>query len=175
MAPTLYVRPRGRIPRLADELCEPFMRWVSGAPDEAPQETHRWNNVHVAVAAVAHLKIEWMVTRSRGDPTAKEFPAILSGTLAHLTRFGGWTSYIAVEPCEEGECWYLGCRWPGNGIYNGAMISRIATFGGVRGLVGPGPAEWFGISAWSHEQIPLRKIGEGKIGDGQPLTRLPLR
>jgi hypothetical protein len=176
MAQPLTVRPQGRISEQLDNLCEPFMRWVSGAPTEAPQETHRWNNMHLTPAAVQYLRSELMVVRTKGDPDARVFPPPLTGTLAHLTRFGGWKTYIAVRPFDYIGEWFIGSRWPGLETVHGAVLSRVPIEGGrgVRVLHGPGPAEWFGVTR-AGLQLALYELGSGKIGDGQLLTRLPLK
>jgi hypothetical protein len=147
------------------------MRFVLGAPNEATQRTHRWNNHHLKEEQVAHLLADWMVSHG-GDPAARELPkvTILAGAVSHATRFGGWQKYLALAPeNQDSEEWYIGWRWKG-----GAGVSRIPNLGGVRVLVGPGATQWFAIRASDQTQVPLAKIGEGVIGDGGMHSHLPL-
>lgn len=171
MSPTLKVRPQGSFGRWLDARFEKIMRFVLGVPKEATQRTHRWNNHHLKEERVAHLHSSLMV-RHEGDPTARKLPpvTILAGAVSHLTRFGGWQRYLALAPRGLGaDAWYIGWRWNG-----GAGVSRVPNTTPVRVLVGPGVTEWFAIRVSDTTQIPLIKIGEGKIGDGGQFTDLPL-
>lgn len=179
MLSRLAVRPQGILGRFADSQFEQVMRYVSGAPKEATQRTHRWNNHHLSEAAVSHLRSECMV-RHEGDPDARKLPRvpILAGSLAHMTRFGGWQQYLVLGVDAKAmetvlsHRWYIGWRWKG-----GAGVSRIPTLGALRVLVGPQPTEWFGIGADEtvcNMQIPIRKIAEGRIGDEGRYSKLPL-
>lgn len=170
MAAKLSVRAQGPLGRWVDRKFEVVMRYVSGASNEAPQTTHRWNNHHLAEECVAHLNPEWMVAH-QGDPSSRKLPRVpvLAGALAHLTRYGGWQRYLVLEPETESHEWHIGWRWPG-----GAGVSRIKTNGPVRVLVGPGPTEWFGVSARTNVQIPIKRIGEGHIGHAGQFTNVPL-
>ncbi len=169
MTPKLEVRAQGPLGRWVDEKFERLMRHVSGAPLEATQRTHRWNNHHLNEKRVVHLKTAWMVTHP-GDQNARKLPRVpvLAGALAHVTKYGGWKRYIVVAP-DTSHDWYIGWRWSG-----GAGVSRVRTKGPVRVLVGPGPTEWFGIEADTNVQIPLTQIGEGHIGDNGEFAQVPL-
>jgi hypothetical protein len=106
-----------------------------------------------------------------GDPTARTLPpvTVVAGALSHLTRFGGWQRYLVVAPQEHNNGqWYIGWRWKG-----GAGVSRVPSVSAVRVLIGPGPTEWFAIRASDQTQIPLIKVGVGKIGESQ-FSNLPL-
>jgi len=165
----LSVRAQGPFGRWVDLKFEWVMRHVSGAPEEAPQRTHRWNNHHLKEEDVSHLNAGWMVSH-RGDQSARKIPQIqvLAGALAHVTKYGGWQSYLVLSP-ETMKDWHIGWRWRG-----GAGVSRVVTKGPVRVLVGPNPTEWFGIEAGTNTQIPITQIGTGKIGDGGTFARIPL-
>ncbi len=169
MALTLKVTAQGPIGRWADRNFEWVMRHVSGAPNEATQRTHRWNNHHLRAGDVSHLSTGWMVTH-QGEPGARKLPnaPILAGALAHVTRYGGWKHYLVLQPYEEYD-WHIGWRWS-----DGAGVSRVIVRGPVRVLVGPNPTKWFGIAVTTNVQIPIIKIGEGRIGDGSPFSDIPL-
>lgn len=171
MSPTLRVRPQGSFGRWLDARFEKIMRFVLGVPLEATQRTHRWNNHHLNEERVAHLYSDLMV-RHEGDPGARKLPpvTILAGAVSHLTRFGGWQRYLVVAPKDlNAGSWYIGWRWDGS-----AGVSRVQNTGAARVLIGPGPTEWFAIRGTDNAQIPLIKIGEGKIGQGGQFSDLPL-
>ena len=165
MAQKLVVCAQGSLGRRVDERLEWVMRQLSGYPDEEPQRTHRWNNHHLREEDVAHLNIDWMVNHPGDDGASKPFPVpILAGAQAHIT----WKRYLVLEP-NSTNTWYVGWRWPGD-----AGVSRIPSIGLKRVLIGPGPTEWFGIDANTQEQIPIKQIGEGKVGDGGEFAHIPV-
>ena len=145
------------------------MRHISGAPLEATQKTHRWNNHHLKEDQIKHLIGEWMVYH-KGDKKARKLPStpIVSGASAHLTKYGGWKCYLVIEP-EFNLNWHIGWHWQG-----GAGVSRVLSRGPVRVLIGPTATRWFGIEVESNIQLPIRKIGEGVIGDGSEFSQIPL-
>lgn len=106
----------------------------------------------------------------QGDINSRKLPQIhiLAGVLAHLTILGGWRHYVVITPDTDVD-WHVGWHWP-----DGVGVSRISVRGPVRLLVPPNFIEWFGISASTNLQIPLRKTGEGWIGDGGEFSQLPL-
>ena len=150
------------------------MRLLSGVPEEEPQRTHRWNNHHLPETAVAHLKSEWMVSHP-GNPAARTLPLLpFAHALAHVQKWGGWPTYLVLQPLDPSHTWYVGWRWQG-----GAGVSRVAVRGSLRVLVGPNFAEWFGIGAANYVkdfQIPIEKVGEGEVADDDSVqwSHLPL-
>jgi len=168
---TLKIRPQGLFGRWLDARFEGIMRFVLGVPIEATQRTHRWNNHHLREEQVAHLFSDWMVSHS-GDSTARKLRkfTILAGALSHVTKFGGWKRYLVLAPDDSQiEEWFIGWRWKG-----GAGVSRIPITGAVRVLIGPGATQWFAIRASDQTQVPLTKIGEGRIGEKEMYSQLPL-
>ncbi len=87
--------------------------------------------------------------------------------LLHLTRWGGWKDYVVLEPEFQGE-WYVGW-W----TITSAGVSRIPLTGAVRMLCGPQPTVFFGLNR-EGVQIPIRKVGNGRIGDRGTYRSLPL-
>ena len=86
----------------------------------------------------------------------------------HLPVLGGWRQYVVLEP-EDTQDWYVG--W----ILSDAIgISRIKLIGPVRLLIGPDDVSFFGINGKDYGQIPIRKIGEGRIGSGGSYAQMPL-
>lgn len=169
MAPKLEVRAQGPVGRWVDTKFEGVMRYISGAPAEATQRTHRWNNHHLNEKDVAHLNAKWMIAH-QGDQNARKLPRVpvLAGVLAHATKYGGWKHYLVLTP-DTTHYWHIGWCWRG-----GAGVSRVLVTGSVRVLVGPGPTEWFGIEAGTNVQIPITQIGEGRIGDNSEFSQVLL-
>jgi len=163
----LQVQPESTLGRYATLICRPLMKWLAGTWDEAPQETHRWNNMRLSHDEVSYLREASMVAAA-GDPHAK--PRWLKGIpLFHIPRFGGWRKYVTLGPKTYGGIWYVG--W----ITDDAIgVSRIPTRGLVRVLAGPGPVRWFGVTEIG-EQLPISYRGSSYIGDGGPYAQLPLR
>ncbi|MEK7567807.1 MAG: hypothetical protein AAB513_02715 [Patescibacteria group bacterium] len=161
----IHIEPLSQVACFCDELFEPLMRLGSLAWDEEPQRTHRYNNHHLNPADSVYLNQSMMV-RGNGDPKTRRLPI----ALAHMPIFGGWKKYAVLEPVDKntGE-WYVG--WTGKGFFG---ISRIPINGRVRLLEGPGPVLWFGTNAQG-EQVQIRQIGNGQIGDGGQFSQLPLR
>jgi|AntRauTorckE6833_2_1112554.scaffolds.fasta_scaffold00223_26 hypothetical protein len=145
------------------------MRYLSDAPNEEPQRTHFWNNHHLRRSDTDFLRPEGMVYRS-GDPHARTTPlSWLNGAFAHMPRYGGWSTYLVLQPTMATGHWHVGWRLP-----ESAGVSRIPIRGPLRVLVGPGPTEWFGISVPANIQIPIECIGSGVIGHGGRFAQLPL-
>lgn len=161
--PKLNVRRQGRVGCWIDSKMEKIMLHLSGTTNELPQRTHRWNNHHLNIEDVSHLRTDWMVYHS-GDPSAKKFPniPIVRGALSHLTRYGGWKRYLVINPLTDYTHWYIGWKWSG-----GAGVSRIPNSKSAKVTVGPGECQWFGIDAEWDTQIPLQIIDSGYIGDGK--------
>lgn len=165
---SIHIRPIDPVARLADLFLRPFMYLLAGTFREAPQETHRWNNVRLADEDVAQLDSTLLVS-AQGDKTATKRWFFTFLPLFHCPIFGGWRNYVVIEPTEHTIEWYVG--WLADGV-NG--VSLLPIKGGVRVLEGPGPTSWFGVNKNGH-QISLRLLGKGRIGMGGCYTHLPLR
>lgn len=154
--------PQGWRGKLADKLMAPIMYLGAGTFQEVPQRTHRWNNAKLKPEDIAHLLQDQMVT-CEGDPEAIDMGWIRF----HLPIFGGWQNYVVLEPLIN-TTWHVGWITP-----RVIGISRIELLGPVRVLLGPHPISFFAVD-WKNNQRPVRKIGEGKIGDGGEFSRVPL-
>lgn len=162
----LYVKPLGPLARSADAVAFPLMRIsmvLNGTPDESPMLTHRWNNHHLKESDIIHLNHRLMVEGS-GDNNAR----MLNGLQRHLPG-KGWQKYIVVIPTRLEHKWHIGWRWSGGG-----GVSRIPLFGSVRVLRGPGLVQFFAIDSETFEQIGLRRIGEGRLGNGSGYRSRPI-
>ena len=144
----------------------PIMYLVSGTLRESPQWTHHWNIMNFGPATFPTLNDDMTVTT---DPIPEALPG---RTLVrfHIPIFGGWRDYVVFEPCEN-RAWYLG--WT-IGPSAGGGASRILLSGPVRALRGPGSMCFFGIDADTREQIPIKLIGKGRIGDLGEFSKVKL-
>lgn len=163
-----YIRPLGPIARFGDLVLRPLMYLLAGTVWEAPQETHWWNNRSLSRTKIALLSKHKTVT-SNGDPTATKRRLFWLVPRFHCPVFGGWRNYVAMEPAEYLDTWYIG--WLTENVNE---VSLLPIRGGVRALEGPGPVAWFGITETGRE-VELRLLGRGRIGEGGPFAHLPLR
>ena len=168
--PKLNVKPQTPLEMWLDRSAEGLMRHLLGVPQEGLQVTHRWNNHHLREKDVSHLYEDWMVSHL-GDPSAQKMPNLpFAHALAHSTKYVGWQRYLVLDMAFSAEEeWYIGWRWKG-----GQGVSRITLKGPRRVLLGPGPTEWFGIAVSDNSQVPIKIIGEGKIGGGGKYSHLPI-
>ena len=166
MSNRLDVRPLGWVARLADVLMIPIMYLVSGTT-ESPQRTHRWNNTPLTHDQIAHLSSEKRVfCRGIGGVGNR---VRCRGLRFHIPILGGWRDYVIIQPGENVREWHIG--WITTDATGG---SRIVLHGCVRMLIGPRDVSFFGIHFGNHEQIGVRQIGVGRIGDRGQYSRVPL-
>jgi len=158
----IHLKPLGRLACFCDKFLEPFMRIISVAWDESPQRTHRWNNYHLGSANVAHFNRKLMVCHNGIPGETSIYP------LFHIPVLGGWRNYVVLMPIEKPREWYVG--WIAGNVVG---VSRIPLSGPVRLLVGPGPVCWFGVNA-KGDQLPIRQVGVGRIGEGGKFAKEPL-
>jgi len=163
----INVRPLSKPEKLADVAMAPLMRVISGAPSEVPQSTHRWNNAKLDAEICSSFRDDCMVEIA-GDPAAKRM-WYGSLPLFHLPILGGWKRYVVLQSERPHIKWYVG--WITQEVCG---YSRIPSLGATRSLIGPGNVKFFGLNA-AGLQIPIRMVGEGKIGDGGEWRNLPLR
>ena len=161
MMVAINVPPLGWFARTGDKLMTPIMYLLSGTFSESPQQTHIWNNKKLSPREISHLKEEGMVSH-QGDPlTALDFRF-------HMPILDGWKNYVVLKPVGT-SCWHVG--WLTDTSLGG--ISQIPLGCPVRVLIGPSPVKWFGVDL-NGEQIPIREIATGRIGDRAPYAKHPL-
>ena len=86
----------------------------------------------------------------------------------HIPIIGGWRDYVVVSPASH-ESWYIG--WISA---QSLAVSRIKVTGPIRMLLSSESVSFFAINPKNGEQVPLKKIGVGRIGDKGPHSQLPL-
>lgn len=159
--------PEGKIARTCDTLMRPFMYVVSGTCWEAPQGTHAWNWHKITHAEAGALSTAMMVTSPGRHGECGRHHRLISRY--HMPVFGGWRRYIVLEPVTHSRPWYVG--WI---TTDQAGVSRIPIAERVRVLEGPEPTRWFGLDDCG-SQVVIWECGKGKIGEGGPFVRIPLR
>lgn len=154
----IIVPPLWWLAKLADILMVPLMYLISGTLKEVPQQGHRWNSVRLSQSDVDGLDKSIMVHCFGISDKVIHSRWIF---LFHIPILGGWRNYVVLEPEKPGRDWYIGYQT--NDIIG---VSRIRLTGRVRMLIGHGDVSFYGIDAEYHEQIAIREIGRGRIGEG---------
>lgn len=165
---TLLIDPLPVWARYADAFMLPLMIYVSGAPMEAPQETHRWNYQNIPRDELSWLNPEAVVTVP-GD--IDEGPAFRLGFIPfiHLPRWGGWKQYAVLE-IEKDIDWYVGWR---TSRVCGVSLLPI-TGRRVRCLIGDAETEFFAVDKYGH-QLKLALRSRDYIGTSGTFSQVPLR
>ncbi len=161
----IIISPPGPLCRSVDACLSPLMRLISGAFREAPQQTHRWNNIRIRADKAIGLQRELMVTYRGGIPPVRWKYGL---PIMHISGFGGWSRYVVVEPLVD-RIWHPG--WVADDVVG---ASRYAVQGPVRLLYEGGNVSFFGIMYRTGKQLALREVGRGTVGDGGPFKNLPL-
>lgn len=164
----LIVHSIGPLGRVLDFLMVPVMYLVSGTLKEAPQRTHFWNNKKLRPADVHHLSRKGMVSYRGLNGERKRFLSCIF-PIFHTPIFGGWKNYVVIGTVENGRKWHVG--WIAGDVIG---VSRIVLTGPVRLLIGPRNVKFFGIAADNNYQVPIKKIGRGKVGNGGSYAKTPL-
>lgn len=167
MSGTWNVKSMGWISKVADMLMTPLMYLASGTFSEAPQRTHRWNIEEIPKDVFGGFDPDMMATVP-GIPGTFDGPRRVK---FHVPIFGGWRDYAVIEPAVEVGAWHPG--WT-TGVDNGGGVSRLRFVGPARVLRASGDMYFFGIDAETGEQIPVRRIGEGRIGRGGEFSGVDL-
>ncbi len=165
----ITIRPLSTGELYADALMHPLMVYLSGAPGETPQRTHRWNyqtftedEQSLLIGLLMKDSVVSMPANSQACAAHRFGLPFL-----HMPRFGGWKDYVVLMPEKDVE-WHVGWMTDAH-----AGISRVTVTGPVRMMLGPDPVIFFGLSQ-NGTQLPLKKVWEGRIGDGNPFCRLLL-
>ncbi|MEY2665719.1 MAG: hypothetical protein RLZZ480_824 [Candidatus Parcubacteria bacterium] len=162
----LKPRKQGVIGKIADYLMIPVMYFLQGNLREAPQRTHRWNNLHLQGDEVNGFDAD-MTVSVEGDKNA------LSRWLGpiplfHMVIFGGWKEFVVIKPHVPQKEWFVG--WV---VSDALGVSKIPLHGSVRLGLGPEPAQYFGVDA-DGRQIDIDIVGYGTIGKAGEFAKIPL-
>lgn len=153
----MRIRPIGFCSRFFTALLSPLMRLISGAPFEAPQSTHFWNNQKLAQENIG--KIHQSMRLSFQGNLGEE-----KSWLAFVPILGGWKNFVVLRPRKfYNQEWLVG--WIAENNVFGISLVRIK--GDVRLRLGPGDVQFFAIDA-DGCLIELKEVGRGEIGDNGP-------
>jgi hypothetical protein len=166
MIKTLKVRPIGWVARIADVLMVPIMYLLSGTFRERPQKTHAWN-VQNLTKYEASLLDQHKMVYCEGVQKAIARSHWWSFWF-HVPIFGGWRNYVVLDTGFTGK-WHVGWRVSDMGV----QISKVALVGPVRMLLGSGAVLFFGVTDDGF-QLPIHRVGEGRIGDRGPHSKIQL-
>lgn len=162
----IQIEKQGVLGRIADWFMVPVMYVLQGNFQERPQQTHRWNNQQLHNYDVRYLEARDIIIVP-GDCGANErWWGILPRF--HMPILGGWDKFVVLQPQEPIAEWYVG--WV---AFDTLGVSKIPLDGPVRLGIGPRQAHFFGIDAGG-KQIPLKVVGEGRIGQAGQYKDIPL-
>ncbi len=159
------IQPLRRHHELADIAMRPIMIALGRLKSDSIQETHPWHIQNITPETI--------------DPAisvdvvgSKEVVSDRFGPLFHM--FGGWKNYVLLEAEPPFHVGWVFSRdsedSPRQSAINRLQISDKT----VRMLGGPehSSTQFFAVNP-DGEQIPIRKIGRGVLGDNQfPGSRL---
>lgn len=160
MQPQFTINPLPRLTRVLDWLLLPVMHVVTGTfyVRGKPQQTHRWHIQPVHSDTITALDKKSMVEHCGDYKAAKRY--VLGLPMCHIPILGGWRVFVVVIPVKPIDTWHIG--WS---TKDSAAINRLPLHGVVRMMVGPEKVRFFGICAKTGMQIPLRRIGVGRLWD----------
>ena len=148
--------------------------WVLiGFGRDRPQESHDWHMQKTVWDAIPERAT---ITVEGDDPTRlrRDGSHIIAGALMHFTFLGGLHRYVVLEVGGITDHWHVGWRhdWRGERECDVQKLpitkNRIRILSGYQGT----KTEFFAVDD-SGSFLPLRIVGEGKIGDGKfPKVRL---
>lgn len=143
----------------------PLMLLLGRLDANSVQETHPWHVERIDPSLVAEDGT--VVVNGKKEAVSGRF-----GPLFHM--FGGWRHYVALQAEPP---FHIGWLFSKNNLDKPSQsaINRLQIDSDtVRMLSGPQGTEtrFFAVSP-SGKQVPLRKVGQGVLGDDQfPDTRL---
>ncbi len=159
------VKPLGRLGKIADAFMLPIMIVLGRFKKDSIQETHPWHIKNISPSDVDPTKV--LLVNG-----AKEKVGDRYGPLFHM--FWGWKNYILIEsngPFYIGWIFYKdGSNTPAQSAVNLLIINDDR----IRMLSGPkGSKTLFFAVDNKGRQLPIRKAGQGQLGDSKfPGTRL---
>lgn len=166
----LSIEPLPKYTRVFDILMVPIMFVLRGFKLDSLQETHAWHVKHLNLNDIKRIDLKLAAMHKGTDAT------IYHGRysfLFHAPIFGGWKSYVVFEVDASDTPFHIGwiVRNAETHDFVEAGMQRLpinATR--IRMLAGPPSYQtYFFAVNQSGEQIPLRKVGQGRLGDGNYL------
>lgn len=161
----LTIPPLRWYERAADVGLQPLMRLVAGTWQEAPQQTHWWNNHSLTTSDVSDLEQDKCVHCDHAPGSSERY--VWGLPVFHIPILGGWRDYVVLDS-QVPMRWHVGWRTPDR-----IGVSQICVAGPVRMLLGQHPVTFFGCNSHGH-QIAITQLGSGRIGEGGAYAQTPL-
>lgn len=151
-----------------DTLMLPVMYLLQGNLSDQPQRTHYWNYTCIPeIELLPRLESEKLLKLPGDDSASRRW--FWGLPLLHMPIFGGWRQYYVLEPEDDSvDGWFIG--WV-IGKYSG--VSHVSLRGPVRMLKDNRPVSFFAFKSEGN-QIRIRLIGEGSLGESREYGKLPL-
>lgn len=151
--------------RLLDVLMLPVMVVVGGFRPDSLQRTHFWHLADIDPGAVARD----LAVDVAGDEPGKRGNRPWPLPLYHMAAFGGWRHYTVLEAGDQARPWFLGwihLHYPDGFRAQAKVHGRPIRGARVRVFRLPvGHRTLFFAVDGEGRQIPLRRIGDGRLPD----------
>jgi hypothetical protein len=152
--------------RVADKFMVPIMFALRGFRTDSLQETHTWHPYRISVD-----KLDFkLAVESHGKDKSKFKFGSLTLFLFHAPILGGWRDFSVYEVDQTSTPFHIGWvvyRSSDNKLLNASVQRLPIQANRIRMLDGP-TTSWgyfFAVNS-KGEQISLKKIGQGRVGDG---------
>jgi len=151
------------------------MKLISTAPLERPQETHAWHAQKLTRDDLKSLDSKKYATVGGNEHS---YFKTGSGALFHIPLIGGWRDYIVLEIQINISPWYVGwiIRDSDTRKILRSEVHKLPLYEkSVRLLTGTKERSviFFGVDG-NGEQLPVRVVGKGRIGDGSIFGKVRL-
>jgi hypothetical protein len=149
--------------RLVDFAMKPIMFVLGGFNRNSLQETHPWHlyrNIDEK-----NIDLSLVYTHQGDDSSLIQKHALF---LFHSPIFGGWKKYIVLEPSTSERPFYIGWTIQTKNTRKTEVHKLPIYENSIRVLSGSPlfSGYFFALSA-EGEQVPIKCIGQGRLGDGQ--------
>ncbi|TSC85646.1 MAG: hypothetical protein G01um10148_1032 [Parcubacteria group bacterium Gr01-1014_8] len=160
--------------QLIDYAMSPFMRLMSMALFERPQESHAWHAQKFNDDEIASIDLKKCVVIEGDDASSIKSGA---GPLFHIPLIGGWRNYVVLEVEPDIDTWHVGwiVRDTNTMDILRAELHKLPLYERrVRMLVGPEGRKTTFCAFNPQGQVRLTNIGKGRIGDGSSYAKIRL-
>jgi hypothetical protein len=154
--------------RLIDRLLWPVMFLLGGCRLDSIQETHRWHSQRIQPSEIDRKLTALVEGNERSRVTANR---VIPFPLFHAPVFGGWRNYTVLQVEADVECWHVGWihrQYPQSARPRSHVQRLPIGTREVRVLTQPIGflTEYFALDRFGN-QLPLRAVAEGVLGDGR--------
>ena len=154
---------------ILDFVMSPIMWALSGFKWERPIETHPWHIQRLDFLVLEqNLDRRKMVVLESADVSKVSARAYGTCGIVHMPLFGGWTRYVIIEAQGFQNHWHIGWKIQASNFKQCAVQMLNIYTPVIKLLEGADGqhTEFFAVDEQG-EQIPIRKMAGGKLGDGK--------